>query len=81
MAGKYRKLASVLLISAGITASPSATADEPTMPAPLIIQEQGSFAVGGTMIQNPGVFDPLKPTSPAGQTFRGDHAYTSIKSR
>jgi hypothetical protein len=41
---------------------------------PLIIQEQGSFAVGGTMITAPGTFDPYKPT-PAGQTFRGDHAY------
>jgi hypothetical protein len=41
---------------------------------PLMIQEQGSFAVGGTMVANPGTFDPYKPT-PAGQTFRGDHAY------
>ena len=42
--------------------------------APLIIQEQGSFLVGGTMVANPGQFDPLKPT-PEGQTYRGDHAY------
>jgi len=41
---------------------------------PLMIQEQGSFAVGGTVITNPGTFDPKKPT-PAGQTFHGDHAY------
>ncbi|MCC6413801.1 MAG: alpha/beta fold hydrolase [Saprospiraceae bacterium] len=40
----------------------------------LMVQEQGSFAVGGTVITNPGTFDPYKPT-PAGQTFRGDHAY------
>ncbi len=40
----------------------------------LVIHEQGSFAVGGTVISQPGVFDPYKPT-PAGQTFRGDHAY------
>jgi hypothetical protein len=40
----------------------------------LVIQQQGSFAVGGTMITNPGTFDPYKPT-PEGQTFRGDHAY------
>lgn len=40
----------------------------------LVIQEQGSFAVGGTIITNPGTFDPYKPT-PEGQTFRGDHAY------
>jgi len=41
---------------------------------PIVIQEQGSFAVGGTVITNPGTFDPLKPT-PDGQTFHGDHAY------
>jgi hypothetical protein len=42
--------------------------------APLIIQEQGSFAVGGTVFTSPGTFDPLK-MPPEGQTFHGDHAY------
>jgi len=41
---------------------------------PIMIQEQGSFAVGGTAITSPGKFDPYNPT-PAGQTFHGDHAY------
>jgi hypothetical protein len=41
---------------------------------PIQIQEQGSFAIGGTVITNPGRFDPNNPT-PAGQTFHGDHAY------
>lgn len=41
---------------------------------PLVIQEQGSFAVGGTVITNPGTFDPVK-MSPEGQTLHGDHAY------
>ncbi|NLA50147.1 MAG: alpha/beta hydrolase [Bacteroidales bacterium] len=45
-----------------------------TVSGPLRIQEQGSFAVGGTVISNPGVFDPYNQT-PAGQTFHGDHAY------
>ena len=40
----------------------------------LIISEQGSFSVGGTVISNPGTFDPYNPT-PEGQTFHGDHAY------
>lgn len=40
----------------------------------LIVEEQGSFAVGGTMKQNPGTFDAITRT-PEGQTFRGDHAY------
>jgi len=42
--------------------------------APLSIQEQGSFAVGGTVRTEPGSFDPMKPTAPDGQTLHGDHA-------
>jgi len=41
---------------------------------PLRIQEQGSFAVGGTIVTNPGTFNAYNQT-PEGQTFRGDHAY------
>lgn len=41
---------------------------------PIVIQEQGSFAVGGSVTTNPGTFDPIKRT-PEGQTFHGDHAY------
>ena len=41
---------------------------------PLVIVEQGSFAAGGTVITNPGTFDPYNQT-PEGQTFHGDHAY------
>jgi len=42
--------------------------------APLVIQEQGSFAVGGSVVTNPGTFDPVRMT-PEGQTLHGDHAY------
>src|SRR5579872_4107169 len=41
---------------------------------PIVIQDQGSFTVGGTVVNNPGNFDPIK-RSPEGQTFHGDHAY------
>lgn len=40
----------------------------------LVIKEQGSFAVGGTVITNPGTYDPYTRT-PEGQSFHGDHAY------
>jgi hypothetical protein len=43
-------------------------------PGRLVIQDQGSFAVGGTVITNAGTYDPKK-TDPEGQTFHGDHAY------
>jgi hypothetical protein len=52
----------------------SAKAQQARKPAPLMIQEQGSFAVGGTVITNPGKFDHLRQT-PDGQTLHGDHAY------
>lgn len=39
----------------------------------LVIKEQGSFAIGGSVITNPGTFDPITRT-PEGQTYHGDHA-------
>lgn len=41
--------------------------------APLTIQSQGSFAVGGTVVRSPGTYDPTKLDS-GGQTLHGDHA-------
>lgn len=48
----------------------------------LLVKDQGSFAVGGTVVKMPGHFDPIKqgtfnPAGPnsAGQTIHGDHAY------
>jgi len=43
-----------------ILASSWAMAGGNDKPAPLVIQEQGSFAVGGTVSTNPGTFDPIK---------------------
>lgn len=50
-------------------------AQEAQKQPPLVIQEQGSFTVGGTVLTAPGSFDPKKPLTPAGQTFHGDHLY------
>lgn len=44
----------------------------------LVIKDQGSFAVGGSVIKNEGTFDPIKRT-PEGQTFHGDHAYITYQ--
>ncbi|HEU4788650.1 MAG TPA: alpha/beta fold hydrolase [Flavobacterium sp.] len=57
-----------------LMANSSLYAQKSTKQKPLLIEEQGSFAVGGTVIKNSGTFDPFKPT-PEGQTFHGDHAY------
>ena len=58
----------VLITTAGLMSS-----GQPKQ-KPMVIQEQGSFAVDGTVITNPGTFNPTNPT-PDGQTFHGDHAY------
>lgn len=42
---------------------------------PLLIAEQGSFAVGGTVKTEAGSFDVNDALKPQGQTFHGDHAY------
>lgn len=57
-----------------ISAVLPAVAQNPKKQKPIQIQEQGSFAAGGTVITNPGTFDQYNQT-PAGQTFHGDHAY------
>lgn len=66
----------IILISSCVSIKDSTGND------PLIIQEQGSFAAGGTVITNPGTFDPINhgAFNPAnqvseGQTLHGDHAY------
>lgn len=46
--------------------------------APLIIDAEGSFMAGGTVITTPGDFMPKNPTS-AGQTLHGDHTYVQFQ--
>jgi hypothetical protein len=70
--------AAVPLVCAGMVATGVAAAAETGNREPLVIQEQGSFAVGGTVIKSAGTFDPYKP-GPEGQTFHGDHAYVSYQ--
>src|SRR5512137_2878710 len=69
-----KSFVALMMILAGILGSACAMADAGGKSEPLVIREQGSFAVGGTVITNPGTFDPVKMT-PEGQTFHGDHAY------
>lgn len=53
---------------------------------PIVIQEQGSFAVGGSITTNAGSFDPIKngafnPSNQVseGQTLHGDHAFVNYQ--
>jgi Alpha/beta hydrolase family len=48
---------------------------------PIMLREQGSFTVGGSMFTAPGTFNPTvyPDPPPDGQTFRGDHAYVQFQ--
>src|SRR3990172_8359488 len=70
---------SLLIVSAFAIASAFADPPEGKSRAPIVIKEQGSFAVGGNVLQSPGVFDPLTFISPTGQTLHGDHAYVQFQ--
>lgn len=67
-----RLLLSLCILAYSFTA---AFAADNVRPEPLLIQAQGSFAVGGTILAESGTFDPKNPMKPDGQTFHGDHAY------
>lgn len=51
------------LLSAAVLSSACATSGSGSKPAPLVIQDQGTFAAGGQVV-----------TDPDGKTFHGDHA-------
>lgn len=61
-------IASAMLSSCGISKQHSGN-------NPLVVQQQGSFSVGGTKISEPGNFDLSNALKPQGQTLHGDHAY------
>nr|WP_245290279.1 MULTISPECIES: alpha/beta fold hydrolase [unclassified Shinella] len=59
---------------AGLLSLAAAMPHQATKFEPLTIQEQGSFAVGGTVAKTSGTYDNNKPTTEA-QNFHGDHLY------
>jgi hypothetical protein len=69
-----QKLFVTFLLAVFFMVAACSTATVKGKPGSLIIQEQGSFTVGGAVVTSPGTFDPVK-MSPEGQTFHGDHAY------
>jgi len=78
---KCKKQLSTLMISMAIAISGCAATSSHLKTEPLVIEKQGSFAVGGSVVQIPGKFDPIKQGAynPAGvdstgQTLHGDHA-------
>ena len=79
---RWKSVIALWLMAAFLFTSASAQEANKNKSEPLMIQEQGSFAVGGSVTTAPGTFDPIKQgaynpvgTDPAGQTLHGDHAY------
>ena len=71
-AGKVKISVLAILVVAAFSSPSAQSASEKS--EPLMIQEQGSFAVGGLVVTNSGTYDATN-RSPAGQTLHGDHAY------
>ncbi|WP_306770244.1 alpha/beta fold hydrolase [Mycobacterium sp. KBS0706] len=63
-----------ITVAVGSVASPLSMAQQANRPEPLTIQEQGSFAVGGMVLQTPGTYNNNAPSA-AGQSLHGDHLY------
>ncbi|MBN1132045.1 MAG: alpha/beta fold hydrolase [Bacteroidales bacterium] len=68
---KHLNLLNVLLLLIAAIGLSSCTQHQDDL---IIIREQGSFAVGGSVKSNPGTFDAIT-RAPEGQTYHGDHAY------
>ena len=76
---KNRLQNSTLLLVISISLLSSCVSNKKNL---LLIKDQGSFTVGGSVITNPGTFDPIKhrafnpSNQPSeGQTLHGDHLY------
>lgn len=68
------KIIASMAASVAVLLPVSGMADQTAKFEPLAIQEQGSFAAGGTVVNTPGTYDNNKPAA-EGQSFHGDHLY------
>lgn len=69
-----QKVLLTIMTMTSLASCTTVTTDLNSSTDPLVIQQQGSFAVGGKVVSTPGTYDHNNPTS-AGQTFHGDHLY------
>ena len=83
---KYLKLTQKIILTFVLLLGISTVTFGKTKFKPLVIKEQGSFAVGGKIITAPGTFDPIKQgaynpmgADPTGQTLHGDHAFVTYQ--
>ena len=69
-----KSLLTTLATAALITGCASPFQGNANVSGPLVIQAQGSFAVGGTVQTTPGSYNNNQPSA-AGQSLHGDHLY------
>jgi hypothetical protein len=77
----YQRIISISTLTLSLCLCGAANAAPPEKPKPkppIVLQDQGAFFVGGTVVTNPGTFDPIDST-PDGQTIHGDHAYVQYQ--
>ena len=82
MTPNYQKLSRTLLLfpaGALVALAAPASAGGKHKSEPIVLEDQGSFTVGGSVITAPGTHDPYNPTPPDGQTFHGDHTYVQYQ--
>lgn len=65
------------LAATGLGSNAMAKSGKPAR-APLMIEDQGSFAVGGSVVTAEGAVDQYAQ-GPTGQTLHGDHAYITYQ--
>lgn len=71
MKNKFNKFRMFLLIAVSLAAVACTNKSNKDI---MYIQEQGSFAAGGTVLSSQGTFDPKNIFTSGGQTYHGDHA-------
>lgn len=69
---------SLLVATSLLAAAPAAIARDQSAFEPLTITQQGSFAVGGTIIEPKGTYNNNTPSA-EGQSLHGDHLYASYQ--
>lgn len=74
----HRLLCAAAILPVAGTAIAFAHGNNNNKREPIVLEDQGSFAVGGAVVTNPGTFDPVA-LLPDGQTIHGDHAYVQYQ--
>src|SRR5262245_14112652 len=74
MRTNHQRLVGILVATLGVAAVSFAGQAKQN----IVLQDQGSFLVGGTFVTNPGTFNPVTPTTD-GQTIHGDAAYVQYQ--